>query len=133
MSYTNNPLAIIAGAGITVTPTTGTGANSVTISASGSQKLTVRSCTATPVTVTDTDDVLSIEVPGSVPVEVDLPAGVLGRVFTIKDALGLASATADITIYPDGTDTIDGTTAAVINVPYGSVTVIFNGTTWLIT
>lgn len=132
MSYTNNPSAIIAGSGITVTPTTGTGANSITISASGSQKLTVRSCTATPVTVTDTDDVLSIEVTGPIPVEVDLPAGVLGRVFTVKDALGLASSTDDITVYPDGSDTVDGTSSAIINVPYGSITLVFNGTTWLI-
>jgi len=53
-------------------------------------------------------------------------------VFTVKDGLGLASATADITITPAGTDTIDGSATATINVPYGSLTLVFNGTDWLL-
>jgi len=132
MSYTNNPLAIIGGTGITVSPTTGNGANTITISATGPDFLTVRSATTTPVTVVSTDEVLSIEVPGPVAVAVDLPAGVQGQVFYIKDALGLAAPATPITINPDGTETIDGANAATIDVPYGSVTLVFNGTEWLI-
>jgi len=132
MSYTNNPLAIIAGTGITVSPISGNGANSVTISATGPDFLTVRSATATPVTVVSTDEVLSIEVPGPVAVAVNLPAGVTGQVFYIKDALGLAAPATPITITPNGAETIDGAGAATIDVPYGSVTLVFSGTEWLI-
>jgi hypothetical protein len=132
MSYTNNPTSIIAGTGITVTPTTGNGANTITISASGAQIVTVRAAVATPVTVVNTDDVVSVEVPGPVVVTVDLPAGVTGRIFNIKDGLGLAAPATPITIIPNGAETIDGVGTATINTPYGAVTLVFSGVEWLI-
>lgn len=132
MSYTNNPRSILAGAGITVTPTTGTGAEVVTISTSGVPILAIRNAVATPVTVVAaTDDIVSIQVPGPVPVAVTLPAGVLGQSFTIKDGLGLASVATPITITP-AAGTVDGAATAVINAPYGSLTFVYNGTQWLI-
>lgn len=132
MSYANNPTSILAGAGITVAPTTGTGANTITISASGLVTLAIRNAVATPVVVSAaTDDVISVQVPGPVAVAVTLPVGVLGQSFTIKDGLGLASPVAPITITPTA-GTIDGAATAVINVPYGSLTVVYNGTQWLI-
>jgi hypothetical protein len=132
MSYTNNPTSILAGAGITVTPTTGTGANTITISTVGPEILNVRNAVATPVTVVAaTDEVVSIQVPGPVAVAVTLPAGVLGQTFAIKDGLGLAAPATPITITPTA-GTIDGAATAVINVPYGSLTVVYNGTQWLI-
>lgn len=131
MSYSNNPTSIVAGAGITVTPTTGTGSNTVTISASGTQVLSVRIATATPDTVTNTDDVVSVEVPGPVAVAVNLPAGVTGREFNIKDGLGLASPVTPITITP-AAGTIDGAATAVINAPYGSLTLVYSGVEWKI-
>lgn len=132
MSYTNNPISILAGTGITVTPTTGTGANTITISASGTQTVTIRNAVATPVTVVTTDDVVSVQVPGPVAVAVNLPAGVLGQTYTVKDGLGLASIANPITITPSA-GTIDGAATATISAPYGSVTLIYNGTQWLIT
>ena len=129
MAYTNNPRSILAGAGITVTPTTGTGAEVVTISTSGNTFVTVRNAITTPVTVLTTDDVISIQVPGSVAVAVNLPAGATGQVFVIKDGLGLATAAAPITITP-AAGTIDGAATAVINAPYGSLTLVYNGTEW---
>jgi len=132
MSYTNNPRSILAGVGITVTPTTGTGAEVVTISASGIQTVAIRNAVTTPVTVVAaTDDIVSIQVPGPVAVAVNLPAGVLGQQFTIKDGLGLAAATTPITITP-AAGTIDGSATATINAPYGSLTFVYNGTQWLI-
>jgi len=131
MSYTNNPLSILPGVGISVTPSSGTGANSVTISATGTQIVAVRLATSTPVTVATTDEVISVEVPGSVPVAVNLPAGVTGQTFNIKDGLGLASILAPITITP-ASGTIDGSTTATINVPYGSVTLVYSGVEWKI-
>lgn len=131
MSYSNNPTSILAGTGITIAPTTGTGANTITISATGTQTLAVRSAVATPVTVTNDDDVISIEVTPRVPVTVTLPAGVTGRVFNIKDGLGLANGGNPITITP-AAGTIDGSATATINAAYGSLTLVYSGTEWLI-
>lgn len=131
MSYSNNPTAILAGSGITVTPTTGTGSNTITISSTGADIVAVRIAVATPVAVLLTDEVVSIEVPGPVAVAVTLPAGVTGQVFNIKDGLGLASPATPITITP-AAGTIDGAATAVINVPYGSVTLVYSGVEWKI-
>lgn len=130
MSYTNNPTSILAGSGITVTPTTGTGANTITISTTGPEILNVRVAVATPVTVVAaTDEVVSVEVPGPVAVAVNLPAGVTGQVFYLKDGLGLAAPATPITITP-AAGTIDGAATATINVPFGSLTLVYSGTEW---
>lgn len=131
MSYTNNPTAILAGAGITITPTTGTGANTITISATGPDIFNVAVVTTTPVTVLSTDEVVSVEVPGPVAVAVNLPAGVTGQAFYIKDGLGLAAPATPITITP-AAGTIDGSATATINVPYGALTLVYSGVEWKI-
>jgi hypothetical protein len=133
MSYSNNPTSILAGAGITVTPVTGTGANTITISSSGVEPVAVRVAVATPITVSaTTDEVISVQVPGPVAVATNLPAGVLGQVFTIKDGLGLAAPATAITITPTGADTIDGAATATINAPFGSLTLVFDGAQWIL-
>lgn len=132
MSYTNNPLSILAGTGVTITPTTGNGANTITISSTGTQIVTVRSATASPVTVLNTDDVISVEVTPAALVTVNLPAGTTGRIFNIKDGLGLASPATPINILPNGTETIDGVANATINSPYGAVSLVYSGIEWLI-
>lgn len=131
MSYTNNPTSILAGTGITVAPTTGVGANTITISASGVATVVVRTAILTPVVVTNADDVIAVAVPGPVAVAVTLPAGVQGRVFEIKDSLGLASPATPITITP-AAGTIDGAATATITAPYGSLSLVYSGTQWLI-
>ena len=131
MSYTNNPTSILAGTGITVTPITGTGANTITISSAGADIVAVQIATTTPVTVTTADEVVSVEVPGPVAVAVNLPAGVTGQVFNIKDGLGLASVATPITITP-AAGTIDGAATATIDVPYGSLTLVYSGVEWKI-
>jgi len=129
MSYSNNPTSILAGTGISISPTSGTGANTITISATGVQTLAVRVAVATPIAVVNTDDVISVEVPGPVAVAVTLPAGVTGRVFNIKDGLGLAAPATPITITP-AAGTIDGAATATINAPYGSLTLVYSGVEW---
>lgn len=131
MSYSNNPTSILAGTGIIINPTTGTGSNTITISATGVQTLVVRTAVATPIAVTNADDVISVEVPGPVAVAVTLPAGVTGRVFNIKDGLGLAAPATPITITP-AAGTIDGAATATINAPYGSLTLVYSGVEWKI-
>ena len=132
MSYSNNPTSILAGTGISISPTSGTGANTITISATGVQTLAVRVAVATPVAVVNTDDVISVEVPGPVAVAVNLPAGVTGRVFNIKDGLGLAAVATPITINPNGAETIDGAASATIDAAYGSLSLVYSGVEWLI-
>jgi len=129
MSYSNNPTSILAGTGITVTPTTGTGANTITIAAVGTQLVAVRTAIVTPVVVTNADDVVSVQVPGPVPVAVTLPAGVTGRIFNIKDGLGLATPATPITITP-AAGNIDGALTATINAPYGNLTLVYTGVEW---
>jgi len=132
MSYTNNPTSILAGSGITVAPTTGTGANTITISSSGVQSVAVRIAVATPVTVSGTtDDVIAVQVPGPVAVAVNLPAGVTGKVITIKDGLGLAAPATPITITP-AAGTIDGAATATINAPFGSLTLVYDSVQWIL-
>lgn len=131
MSYTNNSLSIIGGTGITVTPTTNIGATTITLDATGPDILAVRIAVATPDTVLTTDEVVSYEVPGPVAVAVTLPAGVTGQVFYLKDGLGLASPLTPITITP-AAGTIDGSATAVINSPYGALTLVYSGVEWKI-
>jgi hypothetical protein len=130
MSYTNNSLSIIGGAGVTVTPSTATGATTITIDTLGPEFLAVRTAITSPVTVSAaTDEVVSIEVPVPGPVIVSIPTGVIGQVFYIKDGLGLASPVNPITISPLAS-TVDGALTAVINAPYGSLTLVYVGTEW---
>lgn len=63
------------------------------------------------------------------PVVITLPVGILGTVYTIKDCGGNAG-TAPITVQGTAQNVDTGT--ATINVPFGSITVIFNGTNWSI-
>lgn len=81
--------------------------------------------TITPFTATLADYYLAVDV--AAPASVILPASPLGTVFVIKDIDGDA-ATNPITI--TASTTIDGTASATINSPYGSITLIFNGTEW---
>jgi hypothetical protein len=64
------------------------------------------------------------------PVTITLPVGILGTVYVIKDCSGNA-ANAPITIQGT-TQTVD-TGTGIINVPFGSITVVFNGSNWSIT
>jgi hypothetical protein len=131
MSYSNNPRSILAGTGITISPTTGTGSEVVTISANGTLTAAVRVAVATPVVVVNTDDIVDVSVAGPIAVAVTLPIGVLGRTFTIKDGLGLASPATPITITPTA-GTIDGAATATINAPFGSLTLVYNGIQWIL-
>jgi hypothetical protein len=64
------------------------------------------------------------------PVTITLPVGILGTVYVIKDCGGNANNAA-ITIQGTGQNVDIGT--ATINVPFGSITVVFNGSNWSIT
>ena len=69
--------------------------------------------------------------PGLVAVAVNLPAGTTGQLFYVKDGLGLAAPATPITITP-AAGNIDGAATATIDAPYGSLTLVYSGTQWLI-
>lgn len=90
--------------------------------------VTVTQVTTATYTALATDYFLCVDV--AAPVTITLPTGVLGTVYVIKDCDGDAT-TNNITIQGTGGQLVDGSTG-VINIPYGSISLIFNGTEWSI-
>lgn len=80
----------------------------------------------TPYNAVLTDYMLAVNV--AAPTSIVLPISPIGTVFVIKDIDGDASIN-NITVSGLGS-TIDGSPSALINVDYGSITLIFNGTEW---
>lgn len=69
-----------------------------------------------------------IGVDGTTAVVIDLPAGTDGETYVIKSE---ATSTSDITINPNGAETIENTASfGILAVTSGSVTLIFRGTNW---
>ncbi len=91
-------------------------------------KQAVRVATTTPVTVSDTTDcVVLAKLAAAGAVAVALPAGTDGRWFVIADQTGDA-ATNNITITPNGAETINGSATYVINENRGSVVLVYSTT-----
>lgn len=88
----------------------------------------VTDVTVTPYTPGPTEYFLCVDVGG--PATVRLPTSVVGKVYEVKDCDGDA-ATNPITITAIGS-TIDGAASATINVDYGSLSFVFNGSEWSI-
>lgn len=121
--------ALTEGEGISIV----NGAGSIEISSSGSTTLAWKNITnaMSPYAVIAADDsYLSVDVTGGV-VTIQLPdAAVLGKVYYVKDRVGLA-ATSNITITTvSGVTTIDGATSFVMNSAYQSVNIIGNSTSY---
>jgi trimeric autotransporter adhesin len=123
-----NVLQVRGGTGIS---TSGAG-NTITITTTGVTNLTYTGVNhaASPYTVLTADDYISCDVTAGV-ITVLLPnAPATGKVWTIKDKVGLA-ASSNITITTvGGAVTIDGATSFVMNTAYEAVNVIFNGVSY---
>ena len=66
------------------------------------------------------------------PVTVNLPANPLtGTSITVKDGNGNAAVN-NITIVPNGANTIEGNPSYTVNSNYGHVNLVWDGTKWLI-
>lgn len=93
---------------------------------------TVQEITSSPYTVLAGDGVILVKMASAV-ATVNLPAGAtsISKQVVVKDKSGLAG-TYNITVVPNGAETIDGTTSAIIRVNYGAATFQFNGTEWSI-
>jgi hypothetical protein len=99
-----------------------------TVTSTG-QILALRVVTAAgAMTVSATDDVVVVNKTVGAATTVNLPAGVTGRRYTIKDGKGDAAAN-NITITP-AAGNIDGAATLVISTNYGRATVAYNGTQW---
>jgi hypothetical protein len=61
-------------------------------------------------------------------VTITLPAGTVGKVYVVKDAVGDAN-TNPITVVTTGS-TIDGQTSYILNTDWGSISLIYNGIEW---
>lgn len=117
---------ITAGAGIGIANGPGT----ITISNTGGSALTYTNVNTTPYVVLPADQYLGVDCSGGV-ITIQLPnAPSTGRVFVIKDRTGSA-ATNNITVTTvGGVVTIDGATTRLMILNYGSLNLIFDGTTY---
>lgn len=88
----------------------------------------VRIATATPVTVSGTED-YGVGVNVASPAVVNLPSGSTGQIVAIFDASGDA-VNNNITVTPDGGQTIDGAASYVIQTNRGAVILQFGTSEW---
>ena len=91
--------------------------------------VSVTNVTTSTYTALPTDYFLCVDTATNA-VTITLPTGILGTVYIIKDCSGDAN-TNNITVIGTGGQLVDGSTAT-INSPYGSISLVFNGTSWSI-
>lgn len=116
-------LSLTAGSGISISTSTG----NVLISATGADLINVIRVTAN-YTATLTDEYIGVY--SATATTITLPAGVNGRVYTIKDEYGQGSG--KITLQPQTGEKIDNSNTYIISVPYQSVSIVYRGTGWWI-
>lgn len=80
-----------------------------------------------PYTVLAADSLIQANTTGGA-ITLNLPAGVDGKVYTIKDGIGLAGTSA-ITIVPNGAQTIEGAASLVLNHSFDSVELYYDAAT----
>lgn len=120
---------ITAGANVTVT----NGAGTITIAANATSAtfnyVSVNHA-ASPYTALSTDYYISADVTAGV-ITILLPnAPVTGRVFVVKDKVGLAAASNITVTTVGGAVTIDGATSFVMDTAYQAASLIFNGVSY---
>lgn len=95
--------------------------------------LPIRTATTSPVTVGAADYAVATKLAAPGAVAVSLPAGTDGRIVVLGDATGDAG-TNNITITPNGVETINGAATYVINRNRGWVTLIYDADipTWVV-
>lgn len=97
----------------------------------GKQLIGRRTATVSPVTVTATTDAyVGVNVSAAI-AAVNLPAGVNGQIFIITDESDAAN-TYNITINPNGANTINSTTSFVMSRNSQSVMLLFSGSDWVV-
>lgn len=112
-----------AGSGISLSGNVG----NITISSFGADLINTIGVT-TNYTATLTDEYIGVS--SAARVTITLPAGINGRVYSIKDEFGQGSG--KITIQPQTGELIDSKTNYVISVPYQCISVVFRAGQWRI-
>lgn len=121
----------VVGSGI-VTVTGNPGTSTLTIAVSGDLDYAVTSTSTTPYVVTATDQVIAMDSTGAIKT-VQLPnAPSTGRWITIKDSAGTAAAFNITVTTVGGVVLIDSAATFVMNSAYQSVTVVFDGSKYLV-
>lgn len=91
----------------------------------------IRVSTSTPVTVLTTDFGVGADVASASVVNLPAGASAIGQLFFLYDASG-AAQTNNITVTPDGSDTIQGQSSYVIRTNYGGVFLTFDANEWVV-
>ena len=112
------------GIGINITA----GVNSSTIASSGVINYTPVNFLASPYTVLATDYYIGCDPTGGAISLLFPDAPTTGRTFIIKDSTGQAGIHNITVTTVTGTDLFDGSTSYILNLPYQSITIVFNGT-----
>lgn len=91
----------------------------------------IKSVTSSSYSATLNDYYIGVNYAGAVSITLPI-ADREGKVFVVKDELGEASKGTNryITIYPSGTDLIDGEDYVVLAYDYGSLTFVWKGNSW---
>jgi len=97
--------------------------------AGGATALTFTTPGAYPYTTLSTDDIILVDT-SSARTIIPQASPSTSKQLIIKDNVGSA-ATNNITITPSGKN-VDGAASTTINIAYGSATIIYNGTQWII-
>jgi len=116
-------LSLTAGPGITIDQSTG----DIVISSIGADFISVYGTTV-DYTTTLNDEYIGVF--SASPVIISLPAGIDGRIYTIKNEYGNKSGT--ITIQPVSGENIDGRPNYVMRSPYQSVNIVSRAGNWWI-
>lgn len=114
---------LIAGTGILVSSNVG----NITISASGTNTINVFGTTSS-YTATANDEYIGVN--NTAATTITLPAGVAGRVYTIKDEHGAGMG--KITVQPQPSELIDGKVNYTIGAAYQGVNIVFRANGWWI-
>jgi hypothetical protein len=116
----------ILGAGTASTAGSG---NTITVTSSAGFSVNLTNVTSTPYVVLSTDEYLSVNMSTVKTIQLpDSPS--TGRFFAIKDRTGQATSNNMTITTVGGVVEIDGSTTYVINQDYGSVLLMFNGTSY---
>ena len=98
------------------------------IPSGGSSNYTPVDSLASPYTVLTTDYYIGCDPTGGVISLLFPDAPTIGRTFIIKDSTGKAGIHNITVTTVTGTDLFDGSTSYILNLPYQSITIVFNGT-----
>ncbi len=121
---------ILGGTGITVAGNPGT--STLTLNLTGVSYMTYTGVSTSPYVVLNTDDFIGVTT-SSIPITIELPnAPVTGRVWTVKDVSGLAGTNNVTVTTVGGIVLIDGAATFVMNTAWESITVLFNGSAYLV-